>query len=129
MDFISDWFATQEPRVLPSGFAILGTSESDSFHREVLAWSATVWGRYAYLREVVPLIRRGRAYFGSLQGYPARESPVLWVHETWSVTAAIDLGWEELVECLTEWNDGLAHLFPVHFFEPDLADTEFHSGW
>lgn len=128
-DFVSSWFVTQSPRVLGTGYVVLGPEESDAFHREILGWSATVWGRYAYLRELVPLIRRGRAFFGALPGYSGLSTPVLWVHETWSVTTAIDVTWDELLRCLTVWDDSLSTKFPVHFFHPKLDDAHFVYDW
>jgi hypothetical protein len=124
-DFLETWFATQPPCVLRSGYEVLSLTASDEFHHEVLSWSASVWGRYAYLREITPLLRRGRAFFGSLSGCQAGWAPVLWVHENWSVTEAIDIDWPGLLRYLSGEDDSLAELFPIHFFDPRLDDVSW----
>ena len=124
-DLVSSWWRTEEPRVLESGYEVLAAEDSEAFHREVLGWSATVWGRYAYLREIVPLLRRGRAFFGSIPGYESAWAPVLWVHENWSVTEAIDTDWPSLLRYLSTGDESMTNLFPIHFFDPRLDDTSW----
>jgi hypothetical protein len=112
--------------MLDSGCVVLSEEASDSFHRDLLSWSATVWGLYAYCREVVPLIVRGpKEYFGTLRGFSGPQTPVLWLDVGRDVNAAIDLSWGRLLQQLSHWDDSLNDRFPVHFHHRDLGNTSF----
>jgi hypothetical protein len=129
-DFVDEWFVSQESRMLDSGCVVLSAEASDSFHREVLAWSATVWGEWAYYREVIPLIVRGpKEYFGTLRGYSGGITPVLWIDVGRQVNAAIDLSWGRLVQQLSSWDDSLNDRFPPHFHHRDLDNTSFSTDF
>lgn len=127
-DFVDAWFAAQEPRELGSGCTVLSAAESDALHRKLLSWSASVWGRYAFFREVVPLIKRGNDYFGAVRGAtPDDPSPVIWVDVYRDVHAGLTIGWPGLIRQLTTWDDRLNDVFPIHFHEPDLKNTSFKN--
>lgn len=112
--------------MLPSGCVVLSAEESDSFHRELLSYSATVWGTFAFYREVIPLLMRGpKEYFGTLRGYSEPLVPILWVDVGRSVNAGIDLSWGRLLQQFTDWDDSLADRFPPHFHHQKLGNTSF----
>ncbi len=125
-DFVEGWFRSQSPRVLLSGCVVLSAQESDELHRVLLSYSATVWGVFAYYREVVPLIMRGeKEYFGTFRGYSEPLVPVLWVDVGRSVSAAIDLSWGRILQQLDDWLESLADRFPQHFHHKKLGNTNF----
>lgn len=125
-DFITLWFEIEPVRMLETGCVVLSEEESESFHREALSWSASVWGQYAFYREVVPLIMRGeKEYFGTVRSFPEDEAPVFWIDVARDVCAAVDLNWTQLVHQLSNWDDSLAPLFPPHFHNRDLGNTSF----
>jgi hypothetical protein len=120
-DLVDVWHRNARSLLLPSGYRIFDRSESLDFHERYCALATGDDAAWGLRTEVVPLLERDTAIFGSVRGFPASSAPVFW----FSVPdqrhlAVIDCSWDWLLDYLSRPIE-VVDVFPPHFFDDTLA--------